>query len=106
MENNNNVKIVSPGDYHLYNLVIERLSKVIPELRYAIANCKDLEENGFDMDFFRLQEAMIDILLPRLIEITRSSFTVELILSNTFIFGTPLSQIINIIIAHLYQNVK
>ena len=57
----NNVKIVSPRDYHLYNLVIERLSKVIPELRYAIANCKDLEENGFDMDFFRLQEAMIDI---------------------------------------------
>ena len=61
MKDKNNIEIVSPKEYHLYNLVIERLSKVIPELRYALANCKDLEENGFDMDFFRLQEAMIDI---------------------------------------------
>ena len=57
----NNVEIVSPKDYHLYNLVIERLSKVIPELRLVIANCEELEKNGFDMEFFRLQNAMIEI---------------------------------------------
>ena len=57
----NNVEIVSLKDYHLYNLVIERLAKVIPELRLAIANCEELENNGFDMEFFRLQDAMIEI---------------------------------------------
>ena len=61
MEDKNNVEIVSPKDYHLYNLVIERLSKVIPELRLVIANCEELENNGFDMEFFRLQNAMIEI---------------------------------------------
>ena len=61
MEDKNNVEIVSPGDYHLYNLVIERLAKVIPELRCAIANCEELENNGCDMEFFRLQNAMIEI---------------------------------------------
>ena len=61
MEDKNNVEIVSHRDYHLYNLVIERLAKVIPELRCAIANCEELEENGFDMEFFRLQKAMIEI---------------------------------------------
>lgn len=61
MEDKNNVEIVSPRDYHLYNLVIERLAKVIPELRCAIANCEKLEDNGFDMELFLLQGAMIDI---------------------------------------------
>ena len=61
MEDKNNVEIVSLRDYHLYNLVIERLAKVIPELRCAIANCEELENNGFDMEFFRLQNAMIEI---------------------------------------------
>lgn len=61
MKDKNNVEIVSPIEYHLYNLVIERLSKVLPELRYAIKNCKYLEGNGFEMNSYMLQDAMTEI---------------------------------------------
>lgn len=55
------VEAVEKEDYRLYKLVIERLAKIIPELGYAIANCKDLEANEFEMSSFRLQDAMTDI---------------------------------------------
>jgi hypothetical protein len=55
------VELVDREDYRIYNLVIERLAQVIPELGYAIKNCKDLEDHGFDMDYFKLQDAMVEI---------------------------------------------
>ena len=55
------IEFIEKEDYRLYKLVIERLAKIIPELGYAIANCKDLEANGFEMSAFRLQDAMTDI---------------------------------------------
>lgn len=61
MSNKIDIEYVEPGDYHLYNLAIERLAQVIPELGYAIANCKDLEDRGFDMDVFKLEGAMVEI---------------------------------------------
>lgn len=55
------IEYVEKGDYRIYNLAIERLAQVIPELGYAIANCKDLEDRGFDMDVFKLEGAMVEI---------------------------------------------
>ena len=55
------IEYIEKEDYRLYKLVIERLAKIIPELGYAIANCKDLEANEFEMSSFRLQDAMTDI---------------------------------------------
>lgn len=55
------VEYIDREDYRIYNLVIERLAKVIPELEYAIKNCKDLEDHGFDIDEFKLQDAMVEI---------------------------------------------
>lgn len=55
------VEYIDREDYRIYNLVIERLAKVIPELEHVIKNCKDLEDHGFDMDEFKLQDAMIEI---------------------------------------------
>lgn len=61
MSNKIDIEYVEPEDYRLYNLVIERLPKVINELGYAISNCKDLESNGFEMDTYKLNDAMTDI---------------------------------------------
>ena len=60
---NENVEIerVDKEDYRIYNLVIERLAKVITEFGFAIANCKDLEGHGFEMDYYKMQDAMTDI---------------------------------------------
>lgn len=55
------VEYVDREDYRLYNLAIERLAQAIPVLGLAIANCKDLEDHGFDMDVFKLQDAMVEI---------------------------------------------
>ena len=56
------IEEVSQEEYELYNLVIERLAKVIPELDIAITHSQDLEcRHGFDMDAFKLQDAMCDI---------------------------------------------
>jgi hypothetical protein len=55
------VEFVGRENYRLYNLVIEQLSKVIKELGYVVLNFKDLEDNGFEMDTYKLQDAMTDI---------------------------------------------
>ena len=55
------IETVSAEEYRLYNLVIERLTKVIEELTFAISNCKDLEGDGWDMNLFMLQDGLVDI---------------------------------------------
>lgn len=55
------IEYVDKEDYRIYNVTIERLAKVITELGYAISNCNDLEESGFDMNVYKLQDAMVDI---------------------------------------------
>ena len=55
------IKYVDKGEYRIYNLAIERLAKAITELGYAIDNCKDLEDRGYDMNAYKLEEAMVDI---------------------------------------------
>lgn len=55
------IEYVDKEDYRIYNVAIERLAKVITELGHAIANCNDLEESGFDMNAYKLQDAMVDI---------------------------------------------
>ena len=55
------IEYVDKGEYRIYNLAIERLAKVITELGYAIENCKNLEDRGYDMNAYKLEEAMVDI---------------------------------------------
>lgn len=55
------VEYVDHEDYRIYNLAIEQLAQAIPVLGFAIANCKDLEDHGFDMDVFKLEDAMVEI---------------------------------------------
>ena len=55
------IKYVDKGEYRICNLAIERLAKAITELGYAIENCKDLEDRGYDMNAYKLEEAMVDI---------------------------------------------
>ena len=55
------IEYIDKEDYSIYNLAIERLTRVITELGFAIGNCKDLEEKGFDMDLYKLNDAMTDI---------------------------------------------
>ena len=55
------IKYVDKGEYRIYNLAIERLAKAITELGYAIENCKNLEDRGYDMNAYKLEEAMVDI---------------------------------------------
>ena len=55
------IEYVDKGEYRIYNLAIEDLAKVITELGYAIGNCNDLENLGYDMNAYKLEEAMVDI---------------------------------------------
>ena len=55
------IEYVDKGEYRIYNLAIERLAKVVTELGYAIENCKELEDRGYDTDAYKLEEAMVDI---------------------------------------------
>ena len=55
------IEYVDKGEYRIYNLAIERLAKVITELGCAIGDCKDLEERGYDLDAYKLEEAMVEI---------------------------------------------
>lgn len=55
------IEYVDKEEYRIYNLAIERLAQVIKELGYAIGNCNDLEDLGYDMNAYKLQDAMVDI---------------------------------------------
>ena len=55
------IEYVDKEEYRIYNLAIEHLAKVITELGSAIGNCNDLEDLGYDMDAYKLEEAMVDI---------------------------------------------
>ena len=55
------IEYVDKGEYRIYNLATEHLAKVITELGYAIGNCNDLEDRGYDLDAYKLEEAMVDI---------------------------------------------
>ena len=55
------IEYVDKGEYRIYNLAIEYLAKVITELGYAIGNCNDLEDRGYDLDAYKLEEAMVEI---------------------------------------------
>ena len=55
------IEYVGKEEYRIYNLAIERMAKIITELGYAIGNCNDLEDLGYDMDAYKLEEAMVDI---------------------------------------------
>jgi len=55
------IEYVDKGEYRIYNLAIERLAKVVTELGYAIGDCKNLEDRGYDMNAYKLEEAMVDI---------------------------------------------
>ena len=55
------IEYVDKGEYRIYNLAIEHLAKVTTELGYAIGNCNDLENLGYDMNSYKLEEAMVDI---------------------------------------------
>lgn len=54
------IEYVDKGEYRIYNLAIEHLAKVITELGCAIGNCNDLENLGYDMNAYKLEEAMIE----------------------------------------------
>ena len=55
------IEYVNKEEYRIYNLAIEQLANVITELGYAIGNCNDLEDLGYDMNAYKLQDAMVDI---------------------------------------------
>ena len=55
------IEYVDKGEYRIYKLAIEHLAKVITELGCAIENCKELEDRGYDMNAYKLQDAMVDI---------------------------------------------
>ena len=55
------IEYVDKGEYRIYNLAIEYLAKVITELGYAIGNCNDLEDRGYDLDAYKLEDAMVEI---------------------------------------------
>ena len=55
------IEYVDKGEYRIYKLAIEQLANVITELGYAIENCNDLEDLGYDMNAYKLQDAMVDI---------------------------------------------
>ena len=55
------IEYVNKEEYRIYNLAIEHLAKVITELGCAIGNCNDLEERGYDMDAYKLEDAMVEI---------------------------------------------
>ena len=55
------IEYVDKGEYRIYNLATEHLTKVITELGYAIGSCNDLENLGYDMNAYKLEEAMVDI---------------------------------------------
>lgn len=55
------IEYVDKEEYRIYNLATEHLVKVITELGYAIGNCNDLENLGYDMNAYKLEEAMVDI---------------------------------------------
>ena len=55
------IEYVDKGEYRIYNLATEHLAKVITELGYAIRNCNDLKNLGYDMNAYKLEEAMVDI---------------------------------------------
>ena len=55
------IEYVDKEEYRIYNLAIERLAKVVTELGYAIGNCNDLEDLGYDLNAYKLEEAMVDI---------------------------------------------
>ena len=55
------IEYVDKEEYRIYNLAIEHLAQVITELGYAIGNCNDLENLGYDMNAYKLEEAMVDI---------------------------------------------
>ena len=61
MSENVEIEYVDKEEYRIYNLAIEQLAKVITELGYAIGNCNDLEDLGYDMNAYKLEEAMVDI---------------------------------------------
>ena len=55
------IEYVDKGEYRIYKLAIEQLANVITELGYAIGNFNDLEDRGYDMNTYKLQDAMVDI---------------------------------------------
>ena len=55
------IEYVDKGEYRIYKLAIEQLANVITELGYAIGNCNVLENLGYDMNAYKLEEAMVDI---------------------------------------------
>ena len=55
------IEYVNKEEYRIYNLAIEQLANVITELGYAIGNCNDLEDRGYDMDAYKLEDAMVEI---------------------------------------------
>ena len=55
------IEYVDKGEYRIYKLAIEQLANVITELGYAIGNCNDLEDLGYDMNAYKLQDAMVNI---------------------------------------------
>ena len=55
------IEYVNKEEYRIYNLAIEQLANVITELGFAIGNCNDLEDLGYDMNAYKLQDAMVDI---------------------------------------------
>ena len=55
------IEYVDKEEYRIYNLAIERLAKVTTELGYVIGTCNDLEDLGYDMNAYKLEEAMVDI---------------------------------------------
>ena len=55
------IEYVNKEEYRIYNLAIEQLANVITELGYAIGNCNDLEDLGYDLNAYKLQDAMVDI---------------------------------------------
>ena len=55
------IEYVNKEEYRIYNLEIEQLANIITELGYAIGNCNDLEDLGYDLNAYKLQDAMVDI---------------------------------------------
>ena len=55
------IEYVDKGEYRIYKLAIEQLANVITELGYAIGNCNDLEDIGYDLNAYKLQDAMVNI---------------------------------------------
>ena len=55
------IEYVNNAEYRIYNLAIEQLAKIVTELGFAIGNCNDLEDRGYDMNTYKLQDAMVDI---------------------------------------------